>query len=197
MINAYEFITVLKFASHCAAKKDVRYYLNGVLFRFSNNRLELVASDGHRVAFVSLTTWGCGLDGDYIVDNESVKSILTGIKAKPKTEAQVAIGREMFREIQTISVSFEGVRIEPKLIDGKFPNFDRIKPRTDPTGAARIGMNADYVARGCVALKPYTDKRRAIAVETWDANTVMRLSVLGGVESAPTVLIMPARIGGK
>lgn len=35
---------------HCAARNDVRYYMNGILMQIKNNMLYMVATDGHRMA---------------------------------------------------------------------------------------------------------------------------------------------------
>ena len=35
------------------AQQDIRYYLNGLLFELSNNQLNIVGTDGHRLSFTS------------------------------------------------------------------------------------------------------------------------------------------------
>ena len=34
------------------AQQDIRYYLNGVLLVIDKNELKLIATDGHRLAFI-------------------------------------------------------------------------------------------------------------------------------------------------
>ncbi|MEI6746047.1 MAG: DNA polymerase III subunit beta, partial [Methylococcaceae bacterium] len=50
VINAGQFKRALDKTTFCMANQDVRYYLNGLLLHISNSKLELVASDGHRLA---------------------------------------------------------------------------------------------------------------------------------------------------
>lgn len=49
-INAGKFKKALEKTIFCMANQDVRYYLNGLLLNISNNKMKLVASDGHRLS---------------------------------------------------------------------------------------------------------------------------------------------------
>ena len=46
------------------AQQDVRYYLNGMLFEITNNKLKAVATDGHRLAI-------CDLDTDFQTETKT------------------------------------------------------------------------------------------------------------------------------
>ena len=91
MLPTFDFITALKVASHAMATNDVRYYLNGVLFRFVGDTLLLTGSDGHRIAKVRLNVKGCQLSGDYIVKCDAVKAALQTVKAKRNDASQTKL----------------------------------------------------------------------------------------------------------
>ena len=40
----------------CMAQQDVRYYLNGLMFELSNDKVKAVATDGHRLALCEIKT---------------------------------------------------------------------------------------------------------------------------------------------
>ncbi|MES2181936.1 MAG: DNA polymerase III subunit beta, partial [Pseudomonadota bacterium] len=44
---------LLKQVEFAMAQQDIRYYLNGLLFEVTNNRLNIVGTDGHRLSFTS------------------------------------------------------------------------------------------------------------------------------------------------
>ena len=52
-MNGDKFGKVLESTSFAMASADVRYYLNGLLLETSQKKINLVATDGHRLA------WGC------------------------------------------------------------------------------------------------------------------------------------------
>src|SRR3954453_10743768 len=49
---------VLGLVQYAMAQQDIRYYLNGLLMVVEGGELKLVATDGHRLAFSSLTLGG-------------------------------------------------------------------------------------------------------------------------------------------
>jgi len=199
MIPTYDFITALKFAKHAAGKKSVRYYLNGVLFRFGSDFLELVATDGHRIAKICLKVNDCLLEGDYIVKNESVKAVLGSVKTKQGDPARVLLKKGPLPGL--ISLISETVSLTLETIDSKYPAFERTLPSADPIGAPTIGINSEYLAEAALAFKSLTNaKYQALAIDTWDAGRGMRLrSVpdtprLSAIRGEVIVYIMPIRL---
>ena len=107
----------LKAVMLAAAKKDVRYYLNGVMVRNG----EMAATNGHMLLLIKSEK--IKSDGEYIIDNHTLKMILTvhkGIKGDNHVEVKdgttTGIGR---------------ISITP--VDGKFPDINRVIPQ-DPSG---------------------------------------------------------------
>ena len=105
------------------AVQDIRYYLNGVLFSVEKDTLRVVATDGHRLSFASRA-----LDGDH-GSVEAIlprKTVLELIKLLGDTDDPVAlaIGSNQVR------FSFGGIEIVSKIVEGKFPDYQKVIPTT-------------------------------------------------------------------
>ena len=108
----------LKAVMFSAAKKDVRYYLNGVMVRNG----EMAATNGHMVLIIKSES--IKSDGEYIIDNDTLKMIVTshkGIKVDNRVEVIDGV----------VTTGKSKVHITP--VDGKFPDVNRVIPQ-DPTG---------------------------------------------------------------
>ena len=106
----------------CMANQDVRYYLNGLLLEIGNHELKTVATDGHRLAV-------CSIETD-IVPGELMQVI---IPRKCVTElSRLLNDSDEACEIQLstnfIRFSFGHLVITSKLIDGRFPDYERVIP---------------------------------------------------------------------
>lgn len=104
------------------AQQDVRYYLNGLLIEVKSGRLRAVATDGHRLAL-------CDAMFDS-TDDVDVQVIL------PR-KAVIELGRLLTDSDQPakLEVSNSHLRVElehasftSKLIDGRFPDYERVMP---------------------------------------------------------------------
>jgi DNA polymerase-3 subunit beta len=107
--------------------EDTRYFLNGALFVLKSDEMSLVATDGHRLALVSVPREG-------------------GKKGKAEEETRVILPRKTLMELGRLlgeedsEVSFSrgenhlffriGDRVLiSRMIDGQFPAFERVIPK--------------------------------------------------------------------
>lgn len=104
------------------ANQDVRYYLNGMLLEVEGNQLRAVATDGHRLAICEL--------GAEIGDDEPRQVII------PR-KAVMELGRLVGDDDETCEIEINSTSIRvvvgdvtmtSKLIDGKFPDYNRVVP---------------------------------------------------------------------
>lgn len=105
------------------AQQDVRYYLNGMLLELDQNNLRTVATDGHRLA-----TSVCVVDQDLSVKQQVIvprKGILELARLLDDSDEVVhlVIGGNHIR-VNTGQYVFTS-----KLVDGKFPDYERVIPR--------------------------------------------------------------------
>jgi len=114
---------MLDSTSFAMAQQDVRYYLNGMLFEVSPNYLRVVASDGHRLA---MDTEDMNTQADkelqVIVPRKGILE-LARLLAEGSDDVLVAIGANHIRAT-TANFTFTS-----KLVDGKFPDLERILPK--------------------------------------------------------------------
>ncbi len=114
---------MLDSTSFAMAQQDVRYYLNGLLFEVSADYLRVVATDGHRLALcteviqVSTTT-----KSQVIVPRKGILE-LSRLLSDSDDEVRIVIGTNHIRA-HTPNFTFTS-----KLVDGKFPDYDRVLPK--------------------------------------------------------------------
>ncbi|MDJ0881717.1 MAG: DNA polymerase III subunit beta [Gammaproteobacteria bacterium] len=118
------------------AQQDVRYYLNGLLMELEPENLKLVATDGHRLALSEYKT---------SLPVSAVKQII--IPRKGVLELARLLTHE--ENMVNIKISPNHIRIETdalvftsKLIDGKFPDYNRVIP---VDGNKNLKVNRDLL----------------------------------------------------
>ncbi len=105
------------------AQQDVRYYLNGLLFEFTEGLIRVVATDGHRLALCDLKMdTGVSELQQVIVPRKAVME-LTRLLDNSDETVTVELGNNHIR-LTTDHVSFI-----TKLIDGRFPDYQRVVPQ--------------------------------------------------------------------
>ena len=107
------------------AAQDVRYYLNGLLLLVDGNELRAVATDGHRLAYASMA-----LDG---VVSESRQELILPRKTVLELSRLLADSDEpLLIELAANQIRFKfgQISLVSKLIDGKFPDYERVIPAT-------------------------------------------------------------------
>lgn len=105
------------------AQQDVRYYLNGMLLEAGQGRICAVATDGHRLAM-------CPADVELpfsdktqvIVPRKGILELSRLLEASDKP-IRVSLGANH------IHVTGDSFSFTSKLVDGRFPDYDRVLPR--------------------------------------------------------------------
>lgn len=117
------FRRLLAQTQYSMAAQDVRYYLNGLLLLVDGSELRAVATDGHRLAYASLALEAELPRQELILPRKTVLELnrLLADNDEPMTVAMTA---------NQIRFSFGSIVLVSKLIDGKFPDFERVIPAT-------------------------------------------------------------------
>lgn len=104
------------------AQQDVRYYLNGLMLEVSSNYLRAVATDGHRLAFSEKETNADIADVKQVILPR--KGVLELIRLLKDTDdlVKIVLGSNH------LQVEFDQLRLTSKLIDGRFPDYNRVMP---------------------------------------------------------------------
>ncbi len=113
---------LLNQVSFAMAVHDIRYYLNGILFVAEGKQLSLVATDGHRLAFASATLDVEVPRQEVILPRKTVLELQRLLSDKDGAiEMQFASNQAKF--------SFDGMEFVTKLVEGKFPDYNRVIPK--------------------------------------------------------------------
>ncbi|MDY0105535.1 MAG: DNA polymerase III subunit beta [Giesbergeria sp.] len=104
------------------AVQDIRYYLNGILFVAEGKTLSLVATDGHRLAFASSELDVEVPKQEVILPRKTVLEL-----QRLLSDADGAL--EMRFAGNQAKFSFGALEFVTKLVEGKFPDYNRVIPR--------------------------------------------------------------------
>jgi len=106
---------------YAMAAQDVRYYLNGLMLLVEGQELRAVATDGHRLAFASVE-----IDAD-LPRQEMIlprKTVLELNRLLGDNDEQLTITLAA----NQVRFAFGSIVLVSKLIDGKFPDYERVIP---------------------------------------------------------------------
>jgi len=112
---------LLNSVQHAMAQQDIRYYLNGILVVIEGESIKLVATDGHRLAFIAET-----MDQDYpklevILSRKTVNELMK-LLGDDDGELSIELAEKQVR------FKFSNITMTSKVIDGKFPDYTRVIP---------------------------------------------------------------------
>ena len=114
---------LLEKTAFAMAQHDVRYYLNGLLFEVRPGGLTAVATDGHRLAKVDI---------DCESDVSETSQVILPAKTVSELKRLLVSTDDMTRiriSERTIQLQMGEAQVTSKLIDGRYPEYDRVIPR--------------------------------------------------------------------
>jgi DNA polymerase-3 subunit beta len=116
----------LALVDYAMAKQDIRYYLNGLLLIADGKTLTLVATDGHRLAYAASELEAAVASRCEVILPHKTISELARLIGDNDDSVDVALtgNQAAFR--------FGAVEFVTKLIDGKFPDYQRVIPQDHP-----------------------------------------------------------------
>lgn len=114
--------TLINQVHFAMAVHDIRYYLNGILFVAEGKSLTLVATDGHRLALAQATLDVEMPKQEVILPRKTVLELQRLLK-----DEDTAI--EMRFAGNQAKFSFSGMEFVTKLVEGKFPDYNRVIPK--------------------------------------------------------------------
>ena len=126
------------------AQQDVRYYLNGLLLETGGNLVRAVATDGHRLALCEVTVEQADLpEQQVIVPRKGVLELQRLMSGDG--ELTIELGTNHVR------IQLEGIRFTSKLIDGRFPEYERVIPQdTNNSMSADRGLFKNALQRTAI-----------------------------------------------
>jgi len=118
-VKSEELVAALGKTLFVTAVDDTRPILTGLLWRFSGTTLELVGTDGYRMAYGQLEV-PAGLAGDYILPRRSLQELVRILEGG------------------TVEITFVGTQakfktnaaeLTSRILEGKFPDYAAILPK--------------------------------------------------------------------
>jgi DNA polymerase-3 subunit beta len=106
---------------YAMAQQDIRYYLNGVLLVIEGNLIKLIATDGHRLAYTSAKLNTEYTKREVILSRKTINELF-----KLLTDTEEKIVLEIAEK--QVKIAFSDITLTTKVIDGKFPDYDRVIP---------------------------------------------------------------------
>jgi DNA polymerase III subunit beta len=108
------------------AVHDIRYYLNGILFVAEGKSLTLVATDGHRLALAQANLDVEIPKQEVILPRKTVLELQRLLKDEKDGDEGLI---EMRFAGNQAKFSFSGMEFVTKLVEGKFPDYNRVIPK--------------------------------------------------------------------
>lgn len=117
-----DFKEMLRKVSYAASQDDTRRTLKGVLIRFADNKLIMVATDGRRLATI---------EKEMEFPKNAEKDIVLPYKAVAELQRSLNETDEMSLRLQKSQICFNlgKIQIYSKLIDDVYPNYKQVIPK--------------------------------------------------------------------
>jgi len=122
-ISQKAFRQLISKTQYSMAAQDVRYYLNGLLLLVEGKELRAVATDGHRLAYASVEIDTDLPRQEMILPRKTVLE-LNRLLLDNDEALKITLTPNQVR------FAFGSVVLVSKLIDGKFPDYERVVPAT-------------------------------------------------------------------
>jgi DNA polymerase III subunit beta len=183
-LSAAELRAMIKSVAYAAAyRKSDRYYLQGVNLHVSGEKLIAVATDGVRLAVKSspLPDGAAGMPR-VTVPTEAASAMVDLLK-DVEGDVELAVCPHL------IELRLPDLRLASSLIDGTFPDYQRIMPAINGAAATfRVCALAEAVARvGIVRLSDVNKRAPILRLTTRDGTICLEAGAAGGEQALETV----------
>lgn len=108
--------------SFAMAQQDVRYYLNGMLLEIAEKKIRTVATDGHRLALCEQDVNFKDIANMQVILPRKAVLELARLLKEQESEIKIELSNSYIKILQENAVFIS------KLIDGKFPEYQRVMP---------------------------------------------------------------------
>jgi DNA polymerase-3 subunit beta len=123
--------TMVGRTSYAMSQDESRPFLNGLYLAVRKGELRLVATDGHRLA-LARSPVDADVEMAGIVPRKAVQELTRVLGGAERVE--LAVGESKF------FVRTEGFDLVSKLVEGQFPNYEQVIPKSSPL---RLGVERE------------------------------------------------------
>ncbi len=133
-LHLEQFKTAIQSALHSMAKDDVRFYLNGLLFEFKKQQLNIVSTTGHILSKESLHI-DADIEGRFIMPRDVVLAIAKMLKNAETVKIGVSDA-----DLTCLSLQIDQTEMVINGIEGRFPAYEGVFPsNATPWFSIRMG----------------------------------------------------------
>jgi DNA polymerase III subunit beta len=130
-------------------QEESRYALNGALLLFGEGRLQMVATDGHRLSLAASDLESSSEPFKVIIPKKALIEL-----AKLTAGAEEDI--EMSRDENHLYFEIQSRHLTSRMLAGQFPNYDLVLPKNNDKS---IGLNADKISQAIKRAALMADER--------------------------------------
>lgn len=137
-VDAKDLLYTLAAVTPTISTEETRYYLNGCYMHAGpDGCLRMVSTDGHRLTRMDIPGLGWGREG-VILPRGAIARLRKYLRGVDQVQVSVAAAKSLMR--------FEapGWTLAAKLIDGAFPNYERVI--AEPQGDFDVSLTGDAIA---------------------------------------------------
>jgi DNA polymerase-3 subunit beta len=122
-LDSKAFKKLLDRTAFAMAQQDVRYFLNGMLIEVGDGHIRSVATDGHRLAMCDLAQVDLGVAARQVIVPR--KGVIEVQRLLQEVDGKISISIGASH----LCASSAMFTLTTKLVDGKFPDYDRVIPK--------------------------------------------------------------------
>ncbi|MCB1846951.1 MAG: DNA polymerase III subunit beta [Halieaceae bacterium] len=150
--------------SFAMAQQDVRYYLNGMLWEIRDKHLRVVATDGHRLAMCTLSGKIDASDDTQVILPRKGVLELARLLLEDDADIAIVIGSNHIR------ATTQHFTFTSKLVDGKFPDYQRVLPRSPDkiVLGSRTDLRQAFTRTAILSNEKYRGVRLKLTSDTLD-----------------------------
>ncbi len=129
--------TMIERSIHAVANNDMRQYLNGILFEFTEDSFHIVSTDGHRLSWSEIKIPNSvDTQKQYIVPKKTALELAKLLKDKSVKDTEINM---RFSE-DGIIFQVDKYRLLSKLINSQYPAYEKVIPNL---GEKYVSFNAE------------------------------------------------------
>lgn len=120
-LQSRDLLELLKCSTYAMASQDVRFFLVGANLMVKDGSVSVVSTNGHRLAIDTMGAEVKG-EGQYLIPRASIIEIMRLLSVHESCELELG---------HVVSVSCGSFLLLAKLVDAKYPDWERAMPRCE------------------------------------------------------------------
>ncbi len=154
--------------------EDTRYFLNGALLLLSGTSMSLVATDGHRLALVSVDRRQSDAEAETVLENENEEDVRVILPKKTLWELARLVneddGEVAYQQGENhLFFDIGGRQLISRMIDAQFPAHERVIPQSNDK---KIEFERDRLANAIKRVALLSSERSRVVKFQFDKGKV-------------------------